>query len=298
MNTSTLFRSALSDAAAAVDATIARLLPEPTGPEAPLFEAMRYAALGPGKRMRPFFVLTGARMFGVKEQSALRVAAAVEFVHAYSLVHDDLPAMDDDDVRRGRPTVHRQFDEATAILAGDALQALAFEVLADTGTHWDPQVRCDLVRDLALAAGGRGMVGGQMLDLRAAEENFDIGAVARLERLKTGALIAFSCSAGAVLGNAGSQVRAALAAYAHDLGFAFQIADDLLDAEGSEAETGKRVGKDADAGKATVVALLGVEAARQHAVMLANQAVAHLDGLGSGADPFRAAARFVVERRS
>ncbi|MFN4089438.1 MAG: polyprenyl synthetase family protein [Alphaproteobacteria bacterium] len=298
MNPSVTFRRALAQAGEAVDAVLDRVLPLPAGPEARLVEAMRYAALGPGKRLRPFFVLAGARMFKVPEASALRIAAAVEIVHAYSLVHDDLPAMDDDDMRRGRPTVHRRFDEATAILAGDALQALAFELVADTATHWDPQVRCDLVRDLAAAAGARGMVGGQMLDLLAARDRFEIGAVARLERLKTGALIAFSCTAGAVLGNARDEARASLAAYAHDLGFAFQIADDLLDAEGSEAETGKRVGKDAGAGKATVVALLGVDEARRHAHMLAEQAVAHLDGFGLEAEPFRDAARFVVERRS
>lgn len=293
-----LFRNHLADAAAAASRAIERVLPPAEGPEARLLEAMHYAATGPGKRIRPFFVLTGAKMFGVPEQNALRVAAAVELVHAYSLIHDDLPAMDDDDMRRGRPTVHRLFDEATAILAGDALQALAFEVLAEPATHRDPQVRCELIRDLAVAAGARGMVGGQMLDLRAAEEQVDIGGVARLERLKTGALIAFSCNAGAVLGNAKEDARTALQAYAHDLGFAFQIADDILDVEGSEAETGKRVGKDAGAGKATVVALLGLEAARRHAHMLAEQAVAHLDGFGREADPFRAAARFVVERKS
>ena len=289
---------AMAEAAGAVNAALDRLLPVPTGPEALLHEAMRYAALGPGKRFRPFLVLTGARLFGVPDRHSLRAAAAVELVHAYSLIHDDLPAMDDDDLRRGRPTVHVRYDEATAILAGDALQALAFEVLADPETHWDPEVRCELIRELATAAGARGMVAGQMLDLQALHESFDIGAVARLERLKTGALIAFSSGAGAILARAREDARAALYAFAHDIGFAFQIADDLLDAEGSEADTGKRVGKDEHAGKATVVALLGVEAAREQARMLAEQAVAHLDLFSAEANLLRATARFVIERRA
>ena len=285
-------------AAAAVDRQLDQLLPAPSGPEAVLHEAMRYAVLGPGKRFRPFLVLTGARMFGVPDRHALRAGAAVELMHAYSLVHDDLPAMDDDDLRRGRPTLHVKYDEATAILAGDALQALAFEVLAAAETHWDPQVRCDLVRELAVAAGARGMVAGQILDLRAPQETYDIGGVARLERLKTGALIAFACGAGAILANAKDEARAALYAFAHDIGFAFQIADDLLDAEGSEAATGKRVGKDGDAGKATVVSLLGAEAAREQARILAQQAVAHLDLFGPEAGLLRATARFVIERQA
>jgi farnesyl diphosphate synthase len=235
-------------------------------------------------------------MFGVADPHALRAAAAVELVHAYSLVHDDLPAMDDDDLRRGRPTVHVQYDEATAILAGDALQALAFEVLADAETHWDPQVRCDLLRELAVAAGAAGMVGGQVLDLRAPQETFDIGGVARLERLKTGALIAFSATAGAILGYAREEARTALAAFAHDIGFAFQIADDLLDAEGEEAKTGKRVGKDGAKGKETFVSLLGIERARQQANLLVDQAVQHLQSFGVEADLLRAIARFAVER--
>ena len=288
---------AMAEAADAVNAVLERLLPSPAGPEAVLHEAMRYAALGPGKRFRPFLVLTGAQLFGVPDRHSLRAAAAVELIHAYSLVHDDLPAMDDDDLRRGRPTVHVRYDEATAILAGDALQALAFEVLADSETHWDPEVRCELVCELAAAAGARGMIGGQMLDLKAQHEQLDVGAVARLERLKTGALIAFSCGAGAILARAKEDARAALYAYAHDIGFAFQIADDLLDAEGSEAETGKRVGKDGAAGKATVVALLGIDGAREQARMLAEQAVAHLELFGAEANLLRATARFVIERR-
>ncbi|MSO76876.1 MAG: polyprenyl synthetase family protein [Alphaproteobacteria bacterium] len=292
------FAAELAAAAAAADGELDRLLPVVEGPEGRLFEVMRYAALGPGKRMRPFLVLNSARLFNVPSQHALRVAAAIEMVHSYSLVHDDLPAMDDDDLRRGRPTAHIQFDEATAILAGDALLTLAFEVLADPATHPNATIRAELVGELARGAGGRGMVGGQMLDLLAAHRDFDLGGIARLERLKTGALIGFSCGAGAILANANEASRAALYAYAHDLGFAFQIADDLLDAEGSEAQTGKRVGKDAAAGKATVVSLLGVEEARQHAQMLARQAVSHLDLFREMADPLRAAAHFVVDRRA
>ena len=292
------FAAELEQAAKKVDSVLEAVLPVPDGPEASLFDAMRYAALGPGKRFRPFLVLAGSRLFGVPEASALRVGAAIELVHCYSLVHDDLPAMDDDDMRRGRPTVHVKYDEATAILVGDALLPLAFEILVDPTTHADPQIRAELVAELAAAAGGRGMVGGQMLDLLAEHENLDFGGIARLERLKTGALIAFSCMAGAILAHANEEARAALHAYAHDLGFAFQIADDLLDAEGSEAETGKRVGKDADAGKATVVSLLGTEAAREQARVLAEQAVAHLDVFGEDANLLRATARFVIDRRA
>lgn len=224
---------ALGKAAAAVNAVLDRLLPPAIGPEHRLAEAMRYAALGGGKRIRPFLVLSSAGLFDVAEASALRVAAAIEMLHCYSLVHDDLPAMDDSDLRRGRATLHREFDEATAILAGDALLTLAFEVLADPETHGDPQVRAQLVLSLARAAGPAGMVGGQMLDLEAEDLDLDIGAVTRLQRLKTGEIIAFSCEAGAILARASDAARQALHAYAHDLGLAFQIIDDLLDAEGA-----------------------------------------------------------------
>lgn len=292
------FAAELEQAAKKVDSVLEAVLPVPNGPEASLFDAMRYAALGPGKRFRPFLVLAGSRLFNVPEASALRVGAAIELVHCYSLVHDDLPAMDDDDMRRGRPTVHVKYDEPTAILVGDALLPLAFEILVDPATQADPQIRTELVAELAAAAGGRGMVGGQMLDVLGEHESLDFGGIARLERLKTGALIAFSCMAGAILAHANEEARAALHAYAHDLGFAFQIADDLLDAEGSQAETGKRVGKDADAGKATVVSLLGIEAAREQARILAEQAVAHLDVFGEDANLLRATARFVIDRRA
>lgn len=288
-------------AADATERAMDRLLPKGTTGEARLFEAMRYSSLGGGKRLRAFFVLAGSTLFKVGASSALRTASAIEFVHAYSLIHDDLPAMDDDDLRRGKPSCHRQFDEATAILAGDALQALAFEVLAHEGTHGDPAVRAALVTELARAAGAQGMVGGQMLDLLAetqAREEMSIGAITRLQRLKTGALISFSCTAGAILGKAAEPLRAALAAYAHDLGLAFQIVDDLLDVEGDAAELGKATNKDAAAGKATFVSILGLERARAQASLLAQQAVAHLEPFGPAADLLRQAAAFVVTRRA
>ena len=289
---------ALKDTAKDVEEVLGRLLPAEGGHEARLFESMRYATLGGGKRFRPFLVAQSASLFSVSRAAALRVAAAVELVHCYSLVHDDLPAMDDDDLRRGRPTVHKQFDEATAILAGDALLTLAFEVLADPRTHESGSVRAELVGALAVAAGAHGMVGGQILDLAAESVELDIGGITRLQRLKTGALIAFSCEAGAILGRASSEPREALRGYAHDLGLTFQIADDLLDVEGTMEETGKAVGKDAAAGKATFVSILGVERAREQAKLLAKQAVEHLAIFDEAANPLRAAASFVVERRN
>ncbi|MBS0547608.1 MAG: polyprenyl synthetase family protein [Proteobacteria bacterium] len=295
------FEPALAHAAEATERTMDRLLPNGEEGEARVFEAMRYSSLGGGKRLRAFFVLAGATLFKVGPTPALRTASAIELVHAYSLIHDDLPAMDDDDLRRGKPSCHRQFDEATAILAGDALQALAFEVLAHEETHGDPAVRAALVADLAKASGAHGMVGGQMLDLLAEEkgaEPLSIGAITRLQRLKTGALISFSCTAGAILGKAPEQMRAALSAYAHDLGLAFQIVDDLLDVEGSAAELGKTPGKDAAQGKATFVSILGLERAKAQAAMLADQAAAHLEPLGPSADLLRQAAKFVVSRRA
>jgi farnesyl diphosphate synthase len=293
------FPEALAEAAALTDRVLDKLLAVPDGPEARVFEAMRYSALAPGKRLRPFLVLASAQLFSVGRRSALQAAAAVELVHAYSLVHDDLPAMDNSDLRRGRPTCHKQFDDATAVLAGDALQTFAFEVLAQPDTHGDPAVRCELVTALATAAGARGMVGGQMLDLLAEKDpTLDIGAITRLQRLKTGALIAFSCEAGAILGKAAPEARLALRGYAHDLGLAFQIADDLLDVEGSTAVTGKPVGSDAMAGKATFVSILGVARARDQAALLIRQAVAHLDLFEKKAELLRQAAHFVINRRT
>jgi farnesyl diphosphate synthase len=292
--------TALPQAAAEIEQTLDALLPAAEGAEARLYDAMRYAAMGGGKRMRGFLVMEGARQFGVSRASALRVAGAIELLHAYSLVHDDLPAMDDDDLRRGKPTVHKAFDEATAILAGDALQTQAFQVLADEDTHSDSAVRIELVRCLARAAGARGMCGGQMLDMLAEQAGtpLDEPAIGRLQLLKTGRLIEFSAEAGAILGKAPMSQRHALAAYGRDVGAAFQIADDLLDVTASAAETGKRTGKDAEAGKATLVTLLGVERARLQAERLAEQAIRHLDSFGERADLLRALAAYTVQRKS
>ncbi|MSP79730.1 MAG: polyprenyl synthetase family protein [Rhodospirillales bacterium] len=291
-------QKAMAESARAVSETLDRLLKVGGGREARLMEAMRYSSLGGGKRIRPFMVTAGARLFSVAESCALRVAAAVEMVHCYSLVHDDLPAMDDDDLRRGQPTCHVRFDEATAILAGDALLTRAFEVLADIPTHPDPQVRSQLVLALARAAGADGMVGGQMLDLMSENESLDMPEITRLQRMKTGALIAFACEAGATLGKASEPARHALRAYAHDLGLAFQIADDLLDVEGTAAEVGKKTGKDAALGKATFVSLLGVERGKAQAQILADQASRHLEMFDEKADYLRELARFVVTRRA
>jgi farnesyl diphosphate synthase len=290
-------QKAMAENARAVSETLDRLLKVGGGREARLMEAMRYSALGGGKRIRPFMVTAGARLFAVAESCALRVAAAIEMAHCYSLVHDDLPAMDDDDLRRGQPTCHVRFDEATAILAGDALLTRAFEVLADIPTHPDPQVRSQLVLALAKASGAEGMVGGQMLDLLAENETLDMPEITRLQRMKTGALIAFACESGAILGKAAEPARHALRAYAHDLGLAFQIADDLLDVEGTAAEVGKKTGKDAAQGKATFVSLLGVDRAKSQAQMLAEQAARHLEMFDEKADYLRELARFVVNRR-
>jgi farnesyl diphosphate synthase len=295
-----MLRAAMAEAAAEIDATLDAVIPAAEGAEARLYEAMRYATIGGGKRLRGFLVLEGARQFGVARASALRAAAAVEMLHAYSLVHDDLPAMDDDDLRRGKPTAHKAFDEATAILAGDALQALAFGTLAEEDTHSDAAVRAELVRLLARAAGCRGMCGGQMLDMLAEQSGaaMDETAIGRLQLLKTGRLIEFSAEAGAVLGKAPAPLRAALAAYGRELGAAFQIADDLLDATATAEDTGKRTGKDAEAGKATLVGLLGVERARIQAERLVAQARTHLDSFGERADLLRDLAGYTVERKS
>ncbi len=291
------FKDDLAAIAAQTDTVMTALLPTGEAPEAKLYEAMRYATLGPGKRLRPFFVVSSARMFGVPDDQSLRMAAATEFLHSYSLIHDDLPAMDDDDLRRGRPTVHKKFGEATAILAGDALLPLAFEVLAAETTHTSPAVRCELISQLAKAVGAGGMVGGQVLDLEPPSDSA-YGDVARMERMKTGALFAFSCEAGAILGQTPIAARAALYAYAMDMGLAFQIADDLLDLEGDETTLGKRVGKDEEAGKITAITILGVEEARAKARALLDQALGHLAGFGAEADPLRQAAIFAVEREA
>ena len=292
------FPAALAQAAQMTDVALEKLLVVPPGLEARVYQAMRYSALAPGKRLRPFLVLASAHLFGVAHRCALQVAAAIEMVHAYSMIHDDLPAMDNSDLRRGRPTCHKQFDDATAILAGDGLLTTAFEVLADSDTHGDPAVRCELVAALAGAAGAAGMVGGQMIDLIAEHQTLDIGAITRLQRMKTGALIAFACEAGAILAKAPHELRTALRGYAHDLGLAYQIADDLLDVEGSAAETGKPVGADIAAGKATFVSILGVTRARAQGELLVRQAMAHLDLFEQRAELLREAARFVITRRT
>ena len=289
-------KPALDRVAADIDRYFDHLLAAPDDSRHNLYAAMRHAAIGGGKRMRPLLVCAACDIFHVDRIRALRVALAIECIHVYSLIHDDLPCMDDDDVRRGRPTVHKLFDEATAVLAGDALHALAFETLADAETHPDPFVRVELISELAKASGPAGMAGGQMRDLAAEKQSFDLPTVTRLQQLKTGALIGFCLEAGAIMGHVAAEGRTRLRGYARDIGLAFQIADDLLDVEGDSALTGKAVGKDQAAGKATFVSLLGRERARQQAKMLVDQAVAHLSGFGSEADLLRSIAYYVVER--
>jgi len=261
-------------------------------------EAMRYATLGGGKRLRAFLVLQSGRLFGVDRRASGRAAAAVECLHAYSLAHDDLPSMDNDDMRRGKPSLHKAYDEATAILAGDALLTFAFALIASPETHGDPFVRCELVTRLAQAAGHNGMVGGQMMDLAFEGMTPALPEITRLQRMKTAMLISFCCEAGAVMGKASGSARASLAAFGLELGLAFQIADDLLDHEGDPAELGKPVGKDKQRKKATVVSSMGLERARAQAEMLAAQAPRHLDLFDEKADLLRAAARFAVMRRA
>lgn len=289
---------ALGDAAAAVAAELDALLAPVAGPEGRVVEAMRYACLGGGKRLRPFLLLQSARLFEVPQARALRAGAALEMVHCYSLVHDDLPAMDDSDLRRGRATAHKAFDEATAILAGDGLLARAFGVLADPDTHPDAAVRCRLIAGLARAAGAEGMVGGQMIDISPERAGFDLDGIKRLQDMKTGALIRYACEAGAVLGRADAAARDALVGFAGGLGLAFQIVDDLLDAEGSAADLGKPTGQDEALGKATFVGQLGIEGARAEASRIVKDACGRLEKFGEKGSLLRATARFVLERRS
>jgi len=291
-------QEALTAQGAAVTRVLDEMLAPVEGPRGRVIEAMRYSALGGGKRLRPFLVCESARLFGVPETRALRVGAAIEMVHCYSLIHDDLPAMDDSELRRGRATAHVAFDEATAILAGDGLLTEAFTVLADARTHDKAEVRCALVASLAAAAGAAGMVGGQMIDISPEREGLDLAGISHLQSLKTGALIRFSCEAGAILAEAGTAERQALLGYAEDLGLAFQIADDLLDEESTPEALGKPTGQDANLGKATFVGQLGIEKAREKAQQLVRSACARLDLFGEKADLLRQTAAFVVSRRS
>ncbi len=279
-----------------VDDLFDQLLPVPADGRARLVEAMRHAAIGGGKRVRPLLLTATAAMFGVDHDAALRAGCATEAIHVYSLIHDDLPCMDDDALRHGKPTVHCAYDEATAVLAGDALHALAFELLADADTCGDPFIRVELVSALGHASGFQGMAGGQMMDMVAGDGDYDLQTVTRLQQLKTGALLAAAVEMGAILGHVPPEGRVHLRGYARDIGLAFQIADDLLDHDGDEAAAGKALRKDAQAGKQTFVSLLGAERAREQCRLLINQAVDHLGHYGPEADLLRALARFIAER--
>ena len=281
---------------AQVDDFFTRLLRSPGDSRDRLYAAMRHAAIGGGKRLRPLLTIAASRLFGIEEEQALRAAAAIEAIHVYSLIHDDLPSMDDDDLRRGKPTVHKAFDEATAILAGDSLHALAFEILAHEATHRDPQVRSDLVLELSRASGPGGMAGGQMMDLAAERQALDLAAITRLQQLKTGALIEYAVEAPCILFRLAKEARTPYRGYARNIGLAFQITDDLIDHSGDEAAAGKRTGKDAEKGKATFVSLLGADRAAQQARVLVEQGIDHLSDHGEEADMLRAIARFAIER--
>jgi farnesyl diphosphate synthase len=291
-----LLHGSLTQIAADIDQEFDALLKLPGDARDRLYAAMRHAAIGGGKRLRPLLVTATAALFHVDRAVAVRVGSAVDAIHVYSLVHDDLPCMDDDDMRRGKPTVHRAFDDATAVLAGDSLHALAFEILASPQTHPDPFVRGELVSTLALASGPEGMAGGQMMDIEAENATFDLQTVMRLQALKTGALIAASVEMGAILGHIPPEGRTHLRGYARDIGLAFQIADDILDVEGDPELAGKALQKDADAGKGTFVSLMGLERAKQQAEMLVAQANEHLSCYGTEANLLRAIANYITER--
>ena len=286
----------LAEVACQIDCLLDELLALPDDPSCRLLEAMRYAAIGGGKRLRPLLTCASADLFGVPRQMSLRAGLAVECIHIHSLIHDDLPCMDDDDLRRGKATVHLAFDEATAVLAGDALLAMAFEILCDKRTHPSGEVRAELACDLAHAAGAYGMAGGQMLDLLPAAGRADMDSIGRLQRLKTGAIIGWAVESGATLGQASSDHRTSLRGYAQNLGLAFQITDDILDAIGDESQVGKRVGKDAAQGKQNFVTLLGIERARLQAAILVEQAIDHLHPFDESAALLAAIARFAIDR--
>lgn len=293
----TPIKRSMAEVAREIDALFSQLLIPPEDPSSRLIEAMRYAAIGGGKRLRPLLTCASADLFGVPRSLSLRAGLAVECVHVHSLIHDDLPCMDDDDLRRGKPTVHLAFDEATAVLAGDSLLAMAFEVISHPLTHPSGEVRAQLACDLASAAGAYGMAGGQMLDLApSGKEDVDMDSVARLQRLKTGAIIGWAVEAGATLGMASNEQRISLRGYAQNLGLAFQIADDILDACGTEQAAGKRVRKDAAHGKENFVTLLGTDRANRQAQMLAEQAIDHLRPFDHRAGLLEAIARFAVDR--
>lgn len=294
----THLKQSLKDTVATVEAALESVLPKPEGLNARIYDAMRYAVFAGGKRLRPFLVLQSAGLFGVAPEHAARAAAAIEVLHTYSLIHDDLPAMDNDDLRRGRPTAHKAFDEATAILAGDALLTIAFEILSDPATHPSPAVRSALSLRLARAAGAAGMIGGQMLDMLAETSDFGHDEIVLLQQLKTGQLFEFSCEAGAILGEAEDEHRSALRAYARDMGLVFQITDDLLDVTSTAEKMGKAVGKDADHGKATLVSIFGIEGARKEAKTVADRAISALDGYGREADALRALLPYLLSRES
>jgi len=291
-----LLKPALKAIAEDIDHSFDMLLAVPGDPRDRLIEAMRYATIGGGKRIRPLLVTATAAMFGVSREAAVRVGTAIEAIHVYSLIHDDLPCMDNDGMRHGKPTVHVAFDDAAAVLAGDALHDFAFELLSDPATSGDPFVRIELIRTLATASGMNGMCGGQMMDIVAETSSFDLPTVTRLQQLKTGALLAASVEMGAILGHVTIEGRTHLRGYARDIGLAFQIADDLLDLEGDEAAAGKALRKDEAQGKQTFLSLLGPERAREQARRLVEQAVDLLQSYGPEADLLRELARFIVER--
>ncbi len=292
------FLVALRETASAVDSILDSELPLPVGAGARLSEAMRYSTMNGGKRLRAFLVRVGAQLAGADDSNALLAASAVEMIHAFSLIHDDLPALDNDDIRRNAASCHVAFDEATAILAGDALLTQAFELAVDSRMHPDPSVRCEFASAMSVATGFRGMIGGQMIDLATEHHDVDLDFIVTLDRMKTGALIAFSCEAGAILAGCNTEVRSALRGYGRDIGLAYQVVDDLLDVVGDEVDLGKRVGKDAAAGKVTFPSVLGVEGTKREVSALVDRAIANLERFGDRAQPLRAFGDFVLSYQS